>query len=50
MKKVCKPLSMTRDVKSGMQIFREVELRGVCGSRQPKWPAVLFGGPYRERK
>lgn len=50
MKKVNRPISLTRDVKSAMQRFREVELKGFSFSKQPKWTTTDFGGPYRESK
>lgn len=48
MKRRIKPLSMSRDVKSGMQRFRETELYGICFGRIPNWPCIEWGGPYRE--
>lgn len=50
MKKISKPLSMTRLVKTGMQVYRQVELKGICFSVKPKWSSTELGGPYRESK
>ena len=45
-----KPISLTRNVKSAMQIFREVELRGSCVSCTPRYCNAGDGGPYRKYK
>ena len=50
MKRKSKPLSMTRDAKPSIQIFRTAELRGVCFSRIPRYCSGRLGGVYREKK
>lgn len=42
-----KPISLTRNVMSAVQIFRRVEQRGACCSRAPRYCNAGDGGPYR---
>lgn len=49
MKPRARPISMTRNVLSAMQIHRRVAQRGVCCSREPRYCRAGDGGPYRNK-